>query len=429
MNTLDRTSPPPIKDAVDFDYNLPPIQQEVLNNKVPLYSINLGAQEVIQIEWVFAAGIWYEPQVGLAQSTASLLKNGTKHKSAAVINEAIEKYGATLKVSANNDYAVVSLTSLTKHLHHILPIVWEVITEPAFSDKEVELYQKNAKQRLMVNLKRSDFVANRNIDAFIFGRKHPYGSFVEIQDIDALSAPKLKAFHQEYYSSANCKIFVAGKYNEAQLNLIKDIFGKQTWNQKTISSLPDHQITANPEKYHRIINDDQSVQGAIRIARPFIDRTHTDFAPTLVMNTVFGGYFGSRLMSNIREEKGYTYGIYSQFFAYKNASMFLIATEAGKDVCEATVAEVIKEADRMRNEPISDKELLLVKNYILGNLLGDLDGAFSIMSRWKSIILNNLDGTHFQNNIRVYKEVDAATIQAMAQKYLNLEDYYNLVVY
>lgn len=428
MQNIDRSKAPVIKDPIDFTYELPDIQHKKLANNIPLYYINMGAQEVIQIEWVFEAGIWYENKSGVAQCTAALLKNGTPNKTAAEINEAIEKYGATLKSSANNDYAVVTLTTLSKHLKHILPIVHEVITQPVFPQDELNIYKKNAQQRLLVNLKRSDFVANRNIDAFVFGRQHPYGSFVELNDVEALNIDDLKNFHHTYWNSNNCKIFVAGKYHEDALTLIDELFNN-AWGASIKNITTPKLMESAKEHHHRIINDATSVQGAIRIARPFINRTHPDFAPCLVMNTIFGGYFGSRLMSNIREDKGYTYGIYSQFFAYKQASMYLIATEAGKEVCEATVAEVIKEAELLRTNMVQDEELLLVKNYILGNLLGDLDGAFSIMSRWKSLILNDLDKSHFDHNINIYKNVDAATIQQMAQKYLNTDDFYNLIVY
>jgi zinc protease len=170
------------------------------------------------------------------------------------------------------------------------------------------------------------------------------------------------------------------------------------------------------------------VQGAIRIARHFPTRQHPDFTPMLVLNTIFGGYFGSRLMANIREEKGYTYGIYSQIYNYRKDGALLIATEAGRDVCELAITEIYKEMDLICNEKVDDEELLLVKNYLLGNLLGDLDGPFSIMQRWKNIILNDLPAEQFDRNIEIYKTVTPAKLQELAQKYLNKEDYYELVV-
>jgi zinc protease len=166
----------------------------------------------------------------------------------------------------------------------------------------------------------------------------------------------------------------------------------------------------------------------VRIARHFPGRKDPDFTPALVLNTIFGGYFGSRLMANIREEKGYTYGIYAHIYNYRNAGALLIATEAGKEVCEATVSEIYKEMDLLCNERVSDDELLLVKNYLLGNLLGDLDGPFSILQRWKNIILNDLPDDQFERNIHIYKTVTATELMDLAQKYLRKEDYYELVV-
>ena len=209
---LDRTTPPLIKDPIDFGYTLPPCETHILDNGIPLYALNLGAQEVVQVEWIFEAGIWQESKTGVAQTTAALLKNGTASRTAARINEAIEKYGATLKISANNDFAVITLSTLSKHLHHLLPVVVEVIREPSFSREELDIYKQNAVQRLKVNLLRGDFVSNRYIDAFVFGRQHPYGKYTELEDIEALTREDLVRFHRDWYTPDNCRIFLSGNF-------------------------------------------------------------------------------------------------------------------------------------------------------------------------------------------------------------------------
>ena len=145
------------------------------------------------------------------------------------------------------------------------------------------------------------------------------------------------------------------------------------------------------EKKFRVTNDAEGVQGSIRIARPFPNRHHPDFIKAQVLNTLFGGFFGSRLMSNIREDKGYTYGIHSYLQNHIQHSAWMISTEAGKDVCEATITEVYKEMKDLREELVDEEELLLVRNYMMGGILGDLDGPFQIIARWKNIILNNLN--------------------------------------
>jgi predicted Zn-dependent peptidase len=182
------------------------------------------------------------------------------------------------------------------------------------------------------------------------------------------------------------------------------------------------------ERKYRVINDPQGVQGAIRMGSPFPNRHHPDFVKVQVLNNVFGGFFGSRLMSNIREEKGYTYGIYSYLENHIQQSAWVISTEAGRDVCEPTIEEVYKEMELLRNEPIDDEELLLVRNYMMGSILGDLDGPFQILNRWKNIILNNLPDDYFYKQINTIKSVTAEELQQLANKYLQPENFYELVV-
>lgn len=425
---INRKQAPPVLDAVNFDYRLQPLQQEVLPNDIPLYWLDAGTQDVVQIDWVFEAGLWQEPQTAVAQATASLLKNGTASRTALQINEAIEFYGASLKVSANNDYTIITLHTLTRHLGGLLPVIREILTEAAFSSDELQTYIRNATQRLGISLRQCDFVANRHIDAYLFGRQHPYGRFTEAADLQALSPDLLRAFHRKYYQSDNCRIFMAGKLDESQVALVAQWFGREPWGEHSRLQAITHTGTPAATHQYRITNDENGVQGAVRIARSFPTRQHPDFAPVQLLNTIFGGYFGSRLMANIREEKGYTYGIYSQIYNYKQDGALLIATEAGRAVCEQTVEEVYKEMDLLCREPVAEEELQLVKNYLLGNILGDLDGPFSLMQRWKSIILNDLPADHFDRNVAVYKSIMPERLLELAQQYLRKEDYYELVV-
>ncbi|RQO31953.1 insulinase family protein [Taibaiella sp. KBW10] len=426
---LDRSIAPAIHDAVSFTFELPACQKTVCLNQIPIYWLQAGTQEVVEVSWVFKAGIWAESQTAVAQATAALLKNGTAHKSAYRLNEAIEYYGASLKVTANNDFSTVTLHALSKHLPLLLPVIKEIIAEAIFPEEEVNIYKQNALQRLSVNLRQCDFVANRHIDAFVFGRQHPYGKFTEQPDIEALSSSVLNDFHKKHYSAGNCTIFVSGNFEESNLNLVMDHFGKDSWNDtQATTSIIGYDKQPNEVLKHRINNDPNGVQGAVRMARPFLMRTDPIFAETLVLNTVFGGYFGSRLMANIREEKGFTYGIYSSLISYQYEGMMMIATEAGKDVCEQTVAEIHKEMKLLQDSPIDAEELMLVKNYLLGSILGDLDGPFSIMQRWKNLILNNQTEADFHRSIAVYKNITAERLQELAQQYLNPEAFYELIV-
>jgi zinc protease len=423
----DRKIAPNIHDAVEFDYKLSPINTRQLDNGLPLYWLDAGVQDVAEIDWVFPAGLWHEQKPAVAHATAGLIKNGTSKHTAEQIHESLEFYGAQLKVNAGNDYAIISLYSLTKHLPALLPIVLEIISDAIFPEHEVEIHKHNAVQRLLVNLRKCEFVANQRIDALLFGEFHPYGRYSKKEKIEALVREDLVTFYRDHYNLANARMFMAGKVGEKEVSIINNIFGKVSLEKKQIKE-EVFSAPAPSEKIHKINNDANGVQGAIRIGRLFPNRHHPDYTPMVVLNTLFGGYFGSRLMSNIREDKGFTYGIYSSLTPEVNGGSMIIHTETGKEVIEKAIKEIYHEMDVLRNEAAPEDELLLVKNYLLGGLLADLDGPFSILQRWRTLILNGFTEEYFNNNIRIYKTIDAAYLKSLAQKYFDVKDFYEVVV-
>jgi predicted Zn-dependent peptidase len=222
-------------------------------------------------------------------------------------------------------------------------------------------------------------------------------------------------------------LFVAGKLPadiEEQLN---KNFGGLSLNKDALPTV-GHLARPSATMRHNLINDANGVQAAIRIARPFPNRHHPDFIKVQVLNNIFGGYFGSRLMSNIREDKGYTYGIHSYLQNHIQQSAWMISTEAGRDVAEATVAEVYKEMDRLCNEPVEEEELHLVRNYMMGSILGDLDGPFQIIGRWKNYILNNLSESYFYDSLETIRTITAQELMQLARKYFAKDDFYELTV-
>ncbi|MFP5042196.1 M16 family metallopeptidase [Parasediminibacterium sp. JCM 36343] len=424
---LNRKKSPKIIDTVELSLQLKPYTKFTLDNGVEVYNINAGAQEVVMVEMVFFAGNWHEEKNIVAATTNFMLKNGTKRRTAFAINEHFEFHGAYLNRSCQNETATFTLHTLGKHLPKLLPVMAELLTDSIFPEEELAIYKQNQKQRLAINLKKCDFVANRLIDTYLFGQQHPYGRFTSVEDYDALQRKELAAFYEQFYTHGKCILFVAGVLPSDIEEQLNNAFGCLPLNQ---SILPEHSFEAKPfaEKKHEVINDASGVQGAIRIASPFPNRHHPDFSKVQVLNNVFGGFFGSRLMSNIREDKGYTYGIHSYLQNLIQQTAWLVSTEAGRDVCAATIAEVYKEMARLRDEPIDAEELHLVRNFMMGSILGDLDGPFQIIARWKNYILNGLDGQYFYNALNTIKTVPAEELQVLAKKYLNEEDFYELVV-
>lgn len=423
----DRKTAPPIKDAVELDLRLQPLQKFTLHNGVEVFAIDAGTEEVLQLEFIFNAGNWYEKKNLVAAVTNFMLKNGTLKRTAYSINEHFEYFGAYLNRSCFSEHATLTLHCLTKHLNELLPVIRELLSESVFPEDELELFKKNSKQKLEVNLKKCEFIANRLIDSYVYGPEHPYGRFSSFESYDAVQREDLLEYYQQYYVQGKCRIFVSGK-------LPGDIFSALN---NTVGSLPfgetedngyAHTIVPASQLKYRISNDPDGVQGAIRMAIPAPGRKDPDHPKLQVLNNLFGGYFGSRLMSNIREDKGYTYGIHSYLENHKQQTGWIISTEAGRDVSEAALKEIYFEINELREELIDDEELMLVKNHMMGSLLSELDGPFHIMAKWKNIILNDLDESYFYRSIETIKSITAEELQALAIKYLDPEKFYELIV-
>ncbi len=426
---LNRTQAPPIIDAADLNLQLKPSASFTLKNGVQVYSIDAGAEEVLQIEWVFYAGNWYEEKNMVATTANFMLKNGTSKKNAFQINEHFEYYGSYLNRSCYNETATVNIHCLNKHIDELLPVIRELLTDSIFPEEELNTFKQNQLQRLAVSLKKSDFVAGRLIDTYLFGEEHPYGRFTKEEHYQSLTTDDLKKFYNDYYRRGKCIIFVAGKIPANMESLLNQYFGDLPIGQNdfTIPHIEPKPAAGKGEK-RRVQNDPNGVQGSIRIAREFPNRHHPDFMKVQVLNNLFGGFFGSRLMSNIREDKGYTYGIYSYLQNHMQTSAWAISTEAGKDVCEATIAEIYKEMKLLQEELVDDEEMQLVRNYMMGSILGDLDGPFQIIARWKNIILNNLDEKYFYDSLKTIKTITPQELKVLAEKYFKPEDFYELVV-
>jgi zinc protease len=426
---LNRTIAPVIKDPVEFDIQLPQCAKYTLSNGVEVFALDMGTEDTLMVEWVFHAGNWYEDKKAIATATNFLLKNGTAAKNAFAINEHFEYYGAYLNRNCFSESAELTLHCLSKHVNELLPVVAELIADSVFPQEELDIYKQNAQQRLKVNLQKSEFVAGRLIDSYLFGPQHPYGKFNNLEDYPLLQREDLLAYYKHYYQHGRCIIFTAGKLPADLIDKLELYFGKLPLHAHTVAvERPAHILQPATQKKFQVINDADGVQSAIRIARHFPNRHHPDFQKALVLNNIFGGYFGSRLMANIREDKGYTYGIYSYLLNYTTESGWMISTEAGRDVSAETIREIYNEMRDLQEEPVDEEELMIARNYMIGTILGDLDGPFQVLGRWKNMVLNNVTENYFYRGIEIIKTITAQELQELANKYLQPEAFYELEV-
>ena len=420
---LDRTLIPESKQVNDINFIAP--QKQQLDNGIKVFTINAGKQELVRIELVFENVNWQESKPLQAIAVSHLINNGTTTLTAREIADKVDYYGAFLQTDYGADQSSIKIYTLNKHLGSVLPILWSVLNESIFPQQELDIFKQNQQQSLKVSLQKNDFVARKNFAHSIFGRS-TYGSDIGVEDYQALERADLTAYFSAAYKPENCTIFVAGKFEAPEFNLLNATFGKE-WNNKAASTI--NKFSFEPSaKGELFIERPDAIQSAIRMGTLSINRTHKDFPGFQVMNCLLGGYFGSRLMANIREDKGYTYGIGSAIVSMKDAGYFFIATEVGADVCTSALNEIEKEIDLLKNEDVSAAELELVRSYMLGSMLGSLENAFSHADKFKNIYFSGLDYDYYDNYIKTVKTITAAELKTLANKYLNTDDFIKVIV-
>lgn len=406
---------------------LPQIEKTALDNGVPVYILNSGEQEVIKIELMFKAGKWFEKKNLIADVTNRLLREGTKTKSAKQIADTFDYYGANFHTSAGFENGSASLYSLSKHAETLIPLFFEIFQESVFPEQELKTILTNRKQRFTVDLQKNDFLANRNFVNALYGQNHPYGRITQFADFENITVEDLRTFYRKYYNASNLTIIVSGKFDASIIKQLNQYFGSTGWIGEKAEDNIVHPTEGSKELVHHTEKAD-SVQSAIVLGNLTINKTHPDFLKLSVLNTVFGGYFGSRLMSNIREEKGYTYGIYSSFASYPQGGFLEIASEVGKDVRDATLNEIKHEINVLRTELIDDEELQVVKNYMSGKILRSIDGPMKFSETLKGLIIYNQQPEYIQKLLKTVREVNAEELLQLANKYFDYEKMYKVTV-
>lgn len=421
---IDRAKAPVSKEIELIE--LPSPAKEVLENGIPLYTIHSGKQEIIKLDIYIKAGTAYQPKRLVGAATNKLLKEGTKSYSSEDISRIFDHYGVVYESTPEKDYSHLSFYVLSKYFHEILPVIAEMLFFPVFPQKEFDQFILNSKQQFVVNMEQVRFIAQMRFNNILYGGHHPYGQTLVEEDFEKIELLDIKEFHQNYYIPSSIMMFLAGDVKNGLIKLADQYLGS------IANKTPQRLVTVNsgipPVGKKDFIKKPGVVQNAFRIGKVLFNAKHPDFMGLKVLNMILGGYFGSRLMSNIREEKGYTYGIYSMLVTMQHSGYMFIASETGTGVTKAAIKEVYKEIDKLCSHEVPEKELIHVKNYMIGALLRKTDGPFEQMERYKEMVEYGFTFDHLRDYISYIKQVQPGTLLNLAQKYFYTNTLSELVV-
>ncbi len=420
--TLDRITPPPV--GAFPPLALPEPQRYRLTNGIEVTACNLGDEEVCRVDLMFDGGYYADIRPGTASLTLLMLKEGAAGKSSEAIAEAFDYHGAWLQTTTSSHYQYVTLYTLNRHLNTCIGLLADIVTSPDFPQPEFDRLKERRIQQLLVQNEKVDSLASDTFLAQIFGSEHPYGRIVTPAHLERIVTDDLRAYHRQHIRPDRCHIFVAGKVTDRLLDNLEHHFG-QTWHGPADEPTPDPVYPIEPASQHiAITHKEHALQSGIRLGLPVINRDHPDFFALKLLCTALGGYFGSRLMSNIREEKGYTYGISSSVAAMRYGSYLVISTQTGTEFTRPLIDEVFAEIERLRHEPIPADELTVVKNYLRGDMARTLDSPFSIADYYLSLKANALTTDYFARQDEAIRRLTANDLLEAARRYLEPDRFY-----
>jgi zinc protease len=410
---LNRMNAPELSRIATIDFVKPQIFD--VSKNVKLYFMQEVSDETARLDLYFDAGT-IKGDVGIASMVNGLLLSGTDAKTSVQIHNEIDGLGGFFESGISNENAVITVYSLRENMLPIVQVLKNAIENLSLHEYEVEELVNDRKQKFKVNMEKVSFLAQRQFQKNLFNHSI-YGRIAGESDFDTITTRGLRRFFDQNYLHGLTKIVVVGNLSQDEVDEIIDCFG--SWS-----------VTKNPEfesDIHNLpgtshVEKDKALQTALRVGRTLFNKTHKDYPDFLVLNTILGDYFGSRLMSNIREDKGYTYGIGTLVAELHEIGYFLIATEVGKEVKDATIREIQFEIERLQKELVGEEELILVKNYMLGQLLKSADGPYALMDLYMGVEPYGLELDFYNRLIDAINNITPQRIQQLAIDYLKWED-------
>ncbi|MCU0357328.1 MAG: insulinase family protein [Cyclobacteriaceae bacterium] len=411
---LDRTSPPPFQHSTSFDLLTP--ETHTLGNGVDVILVRGGDQEAVKIELIFHSGRINETAKGIAYFAGTQLTKGTARHTSYQINSTFDFYGIHIEVAAGFDYTFITLYGMTRHIPAVLDLLIDILTNASYPQHELQQSIAIYQQNLKVNLERTSYLASRSFRQLVFGVNHPYGYDLEETHLKGITSDALLAFRKEYLR--DFAAVISGRVTDELAASLFRALGQIPYHRNQVKGFQLH----TPAKLQEHVEKEDAVQTSIRIGKMTIGRSHEDYAGFLLLNHLLGGFFGSRLMKNIREEKGLTYGIHSSIQTFRQATYFVIGADVNRENRQLTIDEVKREMQRLCDTPVGQEELEIARNHFIGSLQTEMNTPFAHADKHKVLYLYNLQADYFQQLIDRMLEANPRGLQELANNYFSVED-------
>ncbi len=415
---LDRSRPPKTKGFGHLQIPRPRILR--LDNGIPLTVIDQGSQEVNRLTMMWNGGSFDVDSPCALMLAANLLREGSRNLSSAEIAELLDYNGAWLKSEVSSHHASLVLHTLNSKFEAVLPAVVESILYPTFPQKEFEINREKLACKCELDRKKVSFYSTVESNRMIFGKSHPAAHVDTPRQVRETSAEELKKLHSSVFVAGGCALFLAGRITPQMEDCLNDRFGSI---RSSSPGMLQRVIPIAPSrKRFALVQRPESLQSALTFAIPTIKRSDPDYVDLRHAVMALGGYFGSRLMSNIREEKGYTYGITAGLMGNWECGVIVISTQCDNRYVQDLIVEVKKEISRMASDDFTDSELDRLKKFAMTQLASTLDSPFSTMDYYENIKLSRIPEDYFEQQQLSLAGLTSGRIALLAGKYLREEE-------
>ncbi|MEL6673749.1 MAG: pitrilysin family protein [Bacteroidota bacterium] len=425
MPVLDRSQAPA---AAPFHHiPLPAYRQRTLSNGMRVFLLPFGSVEVVQVQALFRTGVAYQTKTGLARFTTRNMLEGTTSYTSLEFAQTLDRYGAWINPEVGNESLAFSLATITDNLPHTLPLLREVLTQPTFPAEEYEQLKDRSAQKMQVSEQKTSYQAKRRFRRAMFGKAHPYGNQFGREELALLSREDLQAFYQEELHPQHMLLSVVGKFEEESLMAQLEAHFGDISHAGELDRTSRAATAKGQWETGRIYVEREGLQASLQLGHRGVNRFHPDYYHISIMNTLLGGYFGSRLMKNIREEKGYTYGIYSRNVSQRYEGYFVVGADVGNEYIEPTISEIKKEMKLLMDKGVESQELEVVKNYLLGQSISHRETPFDLGDLLRFSWAMDITFAEIDKKFQIITDIQPADIQEMAQKYLRPDDMLEVV--
>ncbi|TDQ16482.1 putative Zn-dependent peptidase [Algoriphagus boseongensis] len=420
---LDRSKAPEFVIPGDFDISNP--TEFHTSNGIKVFLFSTPLLEAVKIEVICKSSKLHLPlsKFQVPSFTLQLLTEGTQRFSEEELSEFFDFHASEVHPFSGFSQEGINLLTTKKHLNSVLPVFLSLFIEAIFPEEKIQKKKALRKIGLKMEREKNASRASMLFRNCLFGSQHPYGQETLESHLDEVNREDLLDYYQtKLWNKA--EIFVSGDFNSEEiLKLMEEL-----------SAIPKVDLESKIAEYSiegiESCQEEKpdSVQTSIRLGNWSIPKNHPDYIPLTVFNTVLGGYFGSRLIKNIREDKGHTYGIFSSLGEIDDHNYWVISADVQKQFRQEVLEEIDKEIRLLCEVPLDEDELELVRNYLIGQMLGKFSNAFDLVDRFKAVHFSGEDFSFYQRQLEFFRKFNSSDILEIGKKYFSKEKFIEVLV-